>query len=235
MSEETATTPKTATPAGNTSAPRGAAGSGDSQRPPFRKRNFRKPGGKRPERAKPEYDQKIISIRRVTRVMAGGRRFSFSVVMVIGDRKGRVGIGIGKATDTALAIGKAINSAKKNMVQFKLNEKSSIDHSVEAKYNSARIALRPNYGRGVVAGSSVRIIMELAGIRDITGRVISRSKNKLNNAQATLRALDEFIIARGVDAQRKPVAAKPMGRPTNPRPRTTVSPRPAVRTTKATS
>lgn len=81
-----------------------------------------------------EYDQKIISIRRVTRVVAGGRRFSFSVAVVIGDRKGKVGVGVGKAGDTALAIEKAIRQAKKNMVKLNLTEKMSIGHDVSSKY-----------------------------------------------------------------------------------------------------
>ncbi|MFT7557723.1 MAG: small subunit ribosomal protein S5 [Planctomycetota bacterium] len=218
MSETQPTTKDQATPAPAAVAPRsggyrGSSTGSNDRRPSSTKRNFRKTGRKPREYTKPEYDQKIISIRRVTRVMAGGRRFSFSVVMVIGDRKGSVGVGIGKATDTALAIGKAINNAKKNMVKLQLNDKRSIDHGVEAKYNSARISMRPNYGRGVVAGSSLRIVIELAGIHDITGRVLSRSKNKLNNAQATLLALSDFIIARGADALKKkpetPVASRP--------------------------
>lgn len=149
------------------------------------------------ERPKPEFDQKIISIRRVTRVMAGGRRFSFSVVMVIGDKKGRVGVGIGKAGDTSLAIQKAINNAKKNIVKLKLNDSHSINHEVATKYSTARVELRPNHGRGLVAGSAIRTVLELAGTKDVTGRVLSRSKNKLNIARATISALDPFVGARG--------------------------------------
>ena len=117
--------------------------------------------GPRPERAKPEFDQKIIDIRRVARVVTGGRRFSFSVAVVAGDRKGRVGIGTGKAGDTSLAIEKAFKNAKKNMVKVKLTKNMSIPHEVEIKLNSARLMLLPAPGRGIVAGSSVRTVLDL--------------------------------------------------------------------------
>jgi small subunit ribosomal protein S5 len=86
----------------------------------------------------------MLEIRRVTRVVAGGRRFSFSVTLVAGDRKGRVGVGIGKATDTTLAINKAFNDAKRNMIKVKTTESGSIPHEVTAKYNSGRVMLMPN-------------------------------------------------------------------------------------------
>lgn len=158
------------------------------------------PGGRRPrregdaERPKPEFDQKTISIRRVTRVVSGGRRFAFSVAVAIGNKKGSVGFGLGKAGETSLAIQKAYNSAKKNMIQLKLTDKNSIAHDVKAKYNSARVFLMPNKGRGVVVGSSMRSIIELAGIHDISGRVISGSKNKINIARATVDALKAFKV-----------------------------------------
>lgn len=179
------------------------------------KRNFRRrPRSPRGARPKPEFDQTILSIRRVTRVMAGGRRFSFSVTLALGDRKGRVGIGIGKAADTALAIQKAINDARRNMVTLKLTDSHSIPYSVAAKYNSARVSLRPNYGRGIVAGSSVRSVLELGGIKDVTGRILSRSKNHLNNTRALIEALRPFVIRRGVAPApaRKP-AGKNFSRP----------------------
>ena len=99
-------------------------------------------------REKPEFDQKIISLRRVTRVMAGGRRFSFSAAVVIGDRKGRVGFGIGKAGDTAQAIDKAVRMAKKDMVTVKRTDKNSIPHDSQAKYKASEVLLRPVSGKG---------------------------------------------------------------------------------------
>ena len=96
---------------------------------------------------RPEFDQKIISIRRVTRVMAGGRRFSFSVAMVIGDKKGKVGVGIGKAGDTQLAIEKAVRDAKKHMIVVPMNKDSHIPHDVHVKYASSEVMIMPAPGR----------------------------------------------------------------------------------------
>ncbi len=151
----------------------------------------RRPGRRFGEREKPEFDQKVINVRRVARVMAGGRRFSFSVVVVAGDRNGRVGVGIGKASDTSQAIEKAYNKAKKQMIKVALTNSKSIPHEVEAKFKSARISLRPAPGRGLVAGSSVRIVLGLGGVKDVNAKIVSRSKDKLNIAQATIKALQE--------------------------------------------
>lgn len=146
-------------------------------------------GGKKfAERPKPEFDQKILSIRRVTRVMAGGRRFSFSVSMLIGDRKGSVGIGLGKSADTTLAISKAVASARKNMVKIPVTKDMSIAHDVGAKYKASEVFIMPNKGKGVVAGGAVRDILNLAGMKNVTGKLLSRSKNQLNNARATVKA-----------------------------------------------
>src|SRR3990167_3912330 len=142
-------------------------------------------------RVKPEFDQKILSIRRVTRVVAGGRRFSFSVALVAGDNKGSVGLGLGKAGDTALAINKALRNAKKNMIKLKLTKTMSLPHEIRAKFGSAIVELAPNRGRGLVAGSVMRDIIKLSGAKDITGKILSGSKNKLNNAKAVMTALSE--------------------------------------------
>jgi small subunit ribosomal protein S5 len=164
-----------------------------------------KHSGKRGERPKPEFDQKIISIRRVTRVVAGGRRFSFSVALVTGDKNGSVGVGIGKASDTALAIEKAFRDAKQSMITIKRTEEGSIPHDVGAKYTSSEVILRPSKGKGLVAGSSVRTVLELGGIKDVSGKLLSRSKNKLNNARATVRALEKF----GTIARREKTESRP--------------------------
>ena len=140
-------------------------------------------------RSKPEFDQKIINIRRVTRVVAGGRRFSFSVALVAGDKKGSIGLGLGKAGDTALAINKAVRNAKKNMIRLNLTKTMSIPHELSAKFSSSHVKLLPNKGRGLVAGSVVRDIVKLSGMKDITGKILSNSKNKLNNAKAVVKAL----------------------------------------------
>ncbi len=154
------------------------------------KRNQRRPRrGGRPERVRPEFEQKIINIRRVTRVMAGGRRFSFSVAMVIGDKRGKVGVGIGKAGDTQQAIEKAVRNAKKHMIVVPMNKDSHIPHDIKVKYASSEVMIMPAPGRGLVAGSSVRTVLEHAGVKDVTAKIFSRSKNKLNNARAAIEAL----------------------------------------------
>lgn len=176
-----------------------------------------KHSGKRGERPKPEFDQKIISIRRVTRVVAGGRRFSFSVALVTGDRNGSVGVGIGKASDTALAIEKAFRDAKQSMLTIKRTEEGSIPYDVEAKYTSSVVTLRPSKGKGLVAGSSVRTVLELGGIKDVSGKLLSRSKNKLNNARATMKALEKVgTITRQRKVETRPQAEE---RPRSQRPR----------------
>ncbi|MFW0871130.1 MAG: ribosomal protein S5 [Patescibacteria group bacterium] len=171
----------------------GAKGSerGDRSRAPARGRGR---GGPRrsPRREKSEFDQKIISLRRVTRVMAGGRRFSFSAAVVIGDKKGRVGFGIGKAGDTAMAIDKAVRMAKKDMVHIKRTENNSIPYDTQAKYKASAVLLRPVWGKGLAAGGAVRVVLEMAGIDEVGGKLLSRSKSNINNAKATLEALKPF-------------------------------------------
>ena len=131
----------------------------------------------------------MIGIRRVARVMAGGRRFNFSAAIVLGDKKGRVGVGVGKAADTQLAIEKATRAAKRNMISLNLTKNRSIPHNVESKYCASVVTIRPSPGRGLVAGSSVRSVLEMAGVTDVTAKLLSRSKNPINNARAAIEAL----------------------------------------------
>lgn len=153
-------------------------------------------GNRRPQRrdarVKPEFDQKIVSLRRVTRVMAGGRRFSFSVAIVAGNRKGQVGVGQGKAADTPLAIEKAFRDAKKNMITVNTTKDMSIPHDVDAKYAASWVKIRPIKGKGIVAGSSVRTVLELAGLKEVGAKLLSRSKNSANNAYAAVKALKQL-------------------------------------------
>ncbi len=154
-----------------------------------------RPGGGRggPRRGgderRSEFAQKLIGIRRVARVMAGGRRFNFSAALVIGDKKGRVGVGLGKAADTAQAIDKATRAAKRSMITLNLTKNRSLPHQVEAKFCASRVEIRPSPGRGLVAGSSVRTVLELAGVSDVTAKLLSRSHNSVNNARAAIEAL----------------------------------------------
>ncbi len=165
---------------------------GDDRRNPRRQRR----GGRREERVRSEFDQKLISIRRVTRVMAGGRRFNFSVAIVIGNRKGKVGVGIGKAADTQLAIEKAARNARKNLIEIPMDKDQHIPHDVKAKLSSSEVMIIPAPGRGLVAGSSVRTVLELGGVKDVTAKIFSRSKNKLNNARAAVAALKKLKVGK---------------------------------------
>lgn len=164
-----------------------AGGRGGGGRPGGRGR-----GGPRAEKPKSEFDHKVVDVRRVTRVVSGGRRFSFSVTLILGDRKGRVGVGLGKAGDTSLAIDKAQRDAKKNMISLNLTKTGSIAHELEAKYGSSRLVIRPAPGKGVVAGSSLRTVLVLGGVHDVTSKIYSRTKNKLNNARAAIVALEQI-------------------------------------------
>lgn len=145
-----------------------------------------------PEKQKSEYDQKIIDIRRVTRVTKGGKRFNFRVTMVAGNRKGEVGVGTGKASDTAGAIEKSFRNAKKNLIKPKLTKDFSIQRESEAKFGSSVVIIKPAKGRGLIAGSSARVVFELAGIKDINAKYLSRSKNKVNNAKVAIEALKKI-------------------------------------------
>jgi small subunit ribosomal protein S5 len=162
---------------------------GDRGRGP-RRENRR--GPRRDSRVKPEFDQKIVSLRRVTRVVAGGRRFSFSVALVAGNRKGMVGFGLGKATDTPLAIEKAFRDARKNMITVNTTSTMSIPHDVQAKYSASVVKIMPAPGKGILAGSSVRTVFELAGLKDVGAKLLSRSKNSANNAIVAIKALKKL-------------------------------------------
>lgn len=148
------------------------------------------------ERTRPEFESKIIQIRRVTRVVAGGRRFAFSVALIAGNRKGSVGVGVGKAGDTSLAVEKATKNAKKNMIKVRLSPEMMIPHEVSAKASSGRVLIIPAPGRGMVAGSSVRNVLELAGIKNVSAKILSGTKNKLNNARAAVKALSQIKAKR---------------------------------------
>jgi small subunit ribosomal protein S5 len=153
------------------------------------KRGGRGPSNRGRAERKSEFDTRMINIRRVARVVAGGRRFSFSVSIIVGNRKGKVGVGVGKAGDTTLAIDKATREAKKHLITVNLTKDSSIAHDTSAKFNASRVMLIPAAGRGLVAGSSARLVLELAGVTNVIAKMHSGSKNGLNNARATIEAL----------------------------------------------
>ncbi len=151
----------------------------------------RGPRRDRAPRERSEFEQTTIDVRRVARVMAGGRRFSFSVTVVIGDKKGRVGVGIGKGADTALAIDKAVRDAKKHLITVKMTNDNSIAHDVSVKYASSIVSIIPSPGRGLVAGSAMRTVLEYAGVTNVIAKILTRTKNKLTIARATVAALGQ--------------------------------------------
>src|SRR3989338_7385887 len=138
---------------------------------------------------KDEYETKLLDSARVTRVTGGGKRMSFRAVVISGDRKSKIGIGIDKGKDVSQAIEKATARAKKSLINVVIVD-GTIPHQVEAKVGPAVILLKPQRrGRGLVAGGAVRAICDLAGIKNISSKILSGSKNKLNNARATMEAL----------------------------------------------
>jgi len=144
------------------------------------------------EKKKEEFESKLLDLARVTRVTAGGRRLRFRAAMVIGDKKGRVGFGIAKGKDVAQAVEKATRKAKKNLITVP-TEGETIPHPVEAKFGAAKIILKPQRkGRGLVAGGTIRVICALAGIKNISSKIIGRTGNKINNSKATIKALKEL-------------------------------------------
>ncbi len=138
-----------------------------------------------------EFEEKVIAIDRVARVVKGGRRFRFRATVVIGDGKGRVGLGVGKGGEVMTSIQKAVSRAKNQMITVPL-EGTTIPHDVEVRFAGARVLLKPaSPGTGVIAGGAVRNVVEVAGIRDLLSKSLG-STNKVNNAYATMVALSQF-------------------------------------------
>lgn len=142
----------------------------------------------RPEREPREFEQKILELARVTRVTKGGKRMRFRACLIIGDRKGRVGMGVAKGADVAMSVEKAFRKAKKNMVTIPLI-RETIPHIVDRKFAAARVLLKPApEGTGLKCGGPVRVILELGGVPNAVSKVMG-SKNKINNAKAVIDAL----------------------------------------------
>lgn len=143
-----------------------------------------------------EFEQKIIDLARVTRVMAGGKRMRFRACVVIGDRKGRVGYAVAKGADVSLAVSKAVNRANKNLLKIALH-KETIPHEVDIKFKAARLLLKPAPpGTGIKAGGAVRSVLELVGIPNVVAK-IKGSNNKINNVKATFLALRSLLTESG--------------------------------------
>ncbi|MFH1188554.1 MAG: 30S ribosomal protein S5 [bacterium] len=143
---------------------------------------------------KDEFDEHVLDLRRVTRVVAGGKRFRFRVTVVIGDGKGRVGVGVAKGQDVQQAIAKSKEKAKKNLITVTIKN-GTIAHETEAKFSAARVIIKPaKDGHGLMAGGAPRIVLKLAGIHDVTAKCMGSTSNKLTNALATIRALEKISV-----------------------------------------
>lgn len=143
------------------------------------------------DKPKEEFEQRILDVARVTRVMKGGKRMSFRVCVAIGDKKGRVAVALGKGADVTLAVNKAVNKAKKNIINVSINNET-IPHEIYEKFGSAKILIKPaSKGRGVIAGGVVRVILDLAGIKNVSSKILG-TNNKVSNAKCTVLALGKL-------------------------------------------
>lgn len=193
---------------------RGGGGGGRGGRGP--RRGPRSEGGDTGffEKDQNELTEKVIFINRSSKVVKGGRRFSFSALVVVGDKKGRVGLGLGKAGEVADAIRKGNENAKQNMLNVSLKD-VTIPHEVFSEYGGAKILLRPaSPGTGIIAGKTVRAVVESAGVKDVLTKSLG-SKNAANVAKATLTALKDLRLReqiyreRGLEIRRRPAASAP--------------------------
>ena len=144
------------------------------------------------EELEKDYVEKVVRINRVSKVVKGGRRFSFNALAVVGDQMGKVGIGLGKANEVPDAIRKAIDSARRQLVGVHITRKNTIPHEVIGEFKATKVMLRPaTPGTGIIAGEAVRSVVEQAGIHDVLSKVVG-SKNPMNVVRATLDALKQL-------------------------------------------
>lgn len=143
--------------------------------------------GPRRDRVEDEFDQRVVELARVTRVMAGGKRMRFRALVVLGNKKGRVGVGLAKGADVSLAVEKAATKARKSLVQVPLKN-GTFPHEITVKYKSARVMLKPaRVGTGIIAGGPVRVVLEMAGVPNVVSKTLG-SPNKINNIRAVFKA-----------------------------------------------
>jgi small subunit ribosomal protein S5 len=222
VAEETKPQETTTTPA-PTGGGGGSAGGGRGGERGDRGDRGGRGGGRGPRRGREgdffekdgnELTEKVIFINRSSKVVKGGRRFSFSALVVVGDKQGKVGLGLGKAGEVADAIRKGNDNAKQNMIKVSLKD-VTIPHEVVSTYGGARILLRPaSPGTGIIAGKTVRAVVESAGVKDVLSKSLG-SKNAANVAKATLAALENLRLReqifreRGLEVRRRGAGAAP--------------------------
>lgn len=156
---------------------------------------------RRGRRPRSEFDQKLVDLARVTRVVAGGRRFRFRATVVIGNRKGKVGFGLAKGRDVSQAVKKAAENAKKNLIEVSIVN-DTIPHEVHIKKSGANVIFKPaRAGTGIIAGGAIRPVIELSGIKNIISKMLG-SANKVNNVQATMEALKMLVTPDELEKRR---------------------------------
>nr|YP_009511309.1 ribosomal protein S5 [Gracilariopsis longissima]AXI97186.1 ribosomal protein S5 [Gracilariopsis longissima]UAD89102.1 ribosomal protein S5 [Gracilariopsis longissima] len=138
------------------------------------------------------WEEKVVQVKRVTKVVKGGKKLSFRAILIVGNERGQIGVGIGKASDVIGAVKKGVTDAKKHIVNIPLTKSYSIPHPIEGISGAAKVIIKPSaIGSGVIAGGSTRIVLELAGVKNILAKQL-RSGNTLNNARAVLNALSQL-------------------------------------------
>ncbi|MDO8669136.1 MAG: 30S ribosomal protein S5 [Candidatus Buchananbacteria bacterium] len=162
----------------------------------------------RPKKEQPEFEQQIVDLARVTRVMAGGKRMRFRACVVIGDKKGRVGVGLAKGKDVSLAVSKAVAKAEKNLIKVDVSS-GTIAHEIYVKVGAAKVFLKPApEGTGIISGGAVRIVLELAGVKNVVSKIMG-TNSKVNNVDATIKALSSLKkVNRKVKTENVPAKPK---------------------------
>lgn len=175
-------------------------------------RNRREGGGRRDDREQSEFVERLVSINRVAKVVKGGRRFGFAAIVVVGDQKGRVGHGSGKAREVPEAIRKATESAKRAMVRVPLREGRTLHHDVQGHFGAGHVVLRAApAGTGIIAGGPLRAVFECLGVQDVVSKSIGTS-NPHNMIKAAFEALENMMSPRAVAARRGLKVADIIGR-----------------------
>jgi len=149
-----------------------------------------------------EFEETVVEINRISKKTKGGNRMRFSALVVVGDRKGKVGVGLSKAPDVRGAIKKAFSLAKRKMITIPLKG-NTVPHSVNEKYSAAKILLKPaSPGSGIIAGGPMRVVLEAAGVKDAVGKILG-TKNKISNVYATMKALEKISLIEESKKNRK--------------------------------